>query len=141
MSNLFESAARNRFRFNSPKGELTVEDLYALPLTSSTGKANLDDIAKGLYSEIKAAGEVQSFVGGTKKADTTILEEKFELVKYVIDTIVAEREAKNNADKFNAQMARLRELIERRREENLSASSVEDLERMLSDLNGAAATE
>ena len=31
--NIFEQAARQAFRFESPKGFLTVEDLWNLPLT------------------------------------------------------------------------------------------------------------
>ena len=46
--NIFEQATRQAFRFESPKGFLTVEDLWNLPLTNNTGRANLDGINAGI---------------------------------------------------------------------------------------------
>jgi hypothetical protein len=91
MSNIFEQASRLRIRFESAKGLLTVEDLWALPLTSDKGKVNLDDIARGLNKEIQAANET-SFVVPTTGASEK-LRVAFEVVKHVIKVLIAEREA------------------------------------------------
>ena len=37
--NIFETAARNKVRFESSKGLVTVEDLFDAPLTSKNGGA------------------------------------------------------------------------------------------------------
>jgi hypothetical protein len=60
MDNLFLVASRSKFRFNTASGTITTEDLWDLPLSS--GKANLDDIAKALNKQLKDASEEQSFV-------------------------------------------------------------------------------
>jgi hypothetical protein len=91
MSNIFEQASRLRIRFESAKGLLTVEDLWALPLTSDKGKVHLDDIARGLNKAIQAANET-SFVEPTT-APNEKLTVAFEVVKHVIKVLIAEREA------------------------------------------------
>ena len=51
--NIFEQASRNKLRFDTNiKGVISTEDLWDLPLTSDTGRVNLDDIAKALYALI-----------------------------------------------------------------------------------------
>ena len=56
MSNLFEVAARKKYRFDSQKGLLSVEELWDLPL-QSTKSVSLDSIAIALNKEIKALGK------------------------------------------------------------------------------------
>ena len=59
---MFEQASRLKLRFTTARGSLSVEDLWDLPLTSTTGKPNLDDIAKSLNRELRATSEETSFV-------------------------------------------------------------------------------
>ena len=58
--NLFEIATRAKFRFDSLKGALTVEQLWELPLQSRTG-VDLDTVAKGINASLKEVAE-ESFV-------------------------------------------------------------------------------
>ena len=66
---MFEKATRRKLRFTSAAGLLSTEDLWDLPLTSATGKANLDDIAKALNRRLKDAEEV-SFVAPERAVGT-----------------------------------------------------------------------
>lgn len=130
---MFELASRLKFRFDSPKGQLSADDLWDLPLTSTLGKANLDDIAKGLHKQIKTAEEVDSFVVEEKKTDD-IIQKKFELVKYIIDTLKAEKQSAANAAEKAAQRNLINGLIAKRKEENLNGKTLEELIAMRDNL-------
>lgn len=52
---MFIKASRTKLRFESPKGLLSVEDLWDLPLISTMGKANLDDIAKTAFQALMSS--------------------------------------------------------------------------------------
>lgn len=130
-ASMFEAAVRNKVRFDSPKGLLTVEDLYDLPLTSAKG-ANLDDIALALDSKLSTT-KIASFVAPVKRAaDDTQL--KFEIVKHVIATKIAERDAAaervQRAEKKQAILA----AIAQKETEQLTSSSIEDLRKMAENL-------
>ncbi|MFW9602789.1 MAG: hypothetical protein ACMV1B_10780, partial [Prevotella sp.] len=61
--NLFEIATREKFRFASIKGELSVEQLWDVSLTSKTG-FDLDTIARTVNQESKET-DTESFVQTT----------------------------------------------------------------------------
>lgn len=93
-TNIFEKAARLKLRFETARGDITVEDLFDLPLRA-TKAINLDDIAKGVFA--KMTGEVASFVTDTKKDEVDEL--KLEIVKYVIAVKMGEiAEAKKRTE-------------------------------------------
>lgn len=128
----FIIAARNKIRFDSPKGQLSVEDLFDLPLTSNTGKANLDDIAKGLHRKLKEDTE-ESFVM-KKPKENTALQTGFTIVKYVIEVKLAEREmAANEADRA-ATRQKIMAYIEKKQDAALGEKSVEELMALLGSL-------
>jgi len=81
MKNMFEQASKKAIRFNTIAGQITTEDLWKLPLQSNDD-FNLDDIAKGLRKELKE-NEDESFVT-TQTVKTTLIELKFEIIKYII---------------------------------------------------------
>lgn len=129
---MFEQASRLKLRFPSPIGLLTAEDLWGLPLTSNTGKANLDDIARHLYGKVKADSEV-SFVNTPAKVDPADAL-AFEIVKHVIAVLKAEREAaalaKANAEKKQKLLA----ILDRKQDEALQSMSAEELRAAISAL-------
>ena len=132
MSNvsIFEQATRAKLRFATTKGTLSVEDLWELPLTSKTGQANLDDIAKGLHRELKANDEV-SFVE-EKTTANTVTNLKFEVVKSVINTLVVERKTTQEAKARNEKKQQILSLIAQKENEKLAGSSLDEL-RALAD--------
>jgi hypothetical protein len=94
---LFESATRKKFRFASPRGELTVEQLWDVPLLSSDG-LNLDSIAKAVNKDLKAATE-ESFVATGRSPAHGVIEAKLNIVKRVIEVKLNEQaEAKKRAE-------------------------------------------
>lgn len=130
--NVFERASRLKLRFDTNKGMLSVEDLWELPLTSATGKANLDDIARGLHRDLQEHATV-SFVDKPAKADESI-QVGFDVVKYVIDVRLAEADTAAKAKDKRAQKDRIMELIDKKRDEALSAKSEEELRELMATL-------
>jgi len=132
--NIFEVAARQKLRFESPKGLLSLEDLWDLPLTSATGKANLDDIALGLHQGLKNTAEVVSFVDDDKAKPDAVIQLKFDLVKHIIETRKKENAAALAAKDRAETKQRLLEVLAKKRDSNLEAMSEEDLLKKLAEL-------
>lgn len=126
---MFQQASRLKLRFDSQKGLLTAEDLWDLPLTSNIGKVNLDDIARSLHRQLKSGDNV-SFVEVAQKSDATV-QLKFDLVKHVIDTKLAENVAAATVRENREKRQRLLSLIEQKETEQLLGSSLDDLKAML----------
>lgn len=126
----FEQATRLKFRFESPVGGLTAEDLWDLPLSSATGRANLDDVAKRLHRQLKSAVDEVSFVQPALKTNDE-LQLKFDVVKRVIDVRVAERDAAAAEAVRREKKQRIMEIIARKEDEQLSSTSVDELRAML----------
>ena len=133
MDHLFLTAARKKIRFLSPKGMLTTEDLFDLPLTSATGKANLDDIARGLHAQIKDSTEV-SFVDDTPTEDSTA-KLGLEIVRVVIGIKKAERAAQAKAAENAMLRQRIMEKIDAKKDAALDDKGVAELEEMLKNLS------
>lgn len=104
--NIFERAARNKLRFQSSVGLLSVEDLFDLPLKGRKG-ADLDEVARGIYVELKEIGEI-SFVDEKPDARKTELELQLEIVKHVIQS---KKDAVARAEKAAATAERKRKLL------------------------------
>ena len=127
---MFMKASRLKIRFDSPKGLLMVEDLWDIPLTSATGKANLNDIARDRYVKVKS--EIVSFVEPVKPNEVDEL--KFEIVKHVIAVRIAENETAAKAKVVAEKRQQIMALINQKEFEQLGASSVDDLKALLASL-------
>jgi hypothetical protein len=122
---MFEQAAREKYRFDSPKGQLQVEDLWDLPLTSTVGKANLDDIARGLNKQLKSGDDV-SFVNVAQKSNP-LIQAKFDLVRHIIGVKLAENAAATARTDARAKKQKLLEIIERKQNAEMEGKSLADL--------------
>lgn len=135
MDSLFALASRSKFRFNTPSGVITVEDLWDLPLTSQgRPKANLDDIAKALNKQLKEANEEQSFVVNRSSVAATMANETkamFDLVLFVIKTKMEERDAAMARSEKEANKQKIMALIERKKDEALAGKSADELMSLL----------
>lgn len=128
---LFEQASRMKLRISTPAGNLSVEDIWELPLTSRTNKLNLDDIARSLHQELKSQDEV-SFVTEKTSPKQSLLQLQFDIVKHVIDVKLAERNAAVNATKEKEKKDKILKIISEKEEDNLKNLSVDELKAMLS---------
>ena len=133
MDNLFMQATREKFRFQSNKGDLSVEQLWDMPLTSRTG-FDLDTVAKAVNSDLKGANE-ESFVNTTNNPAVSRLQNKLEVVKAIIEIKLVEAEAAKKRAEKAAERQRLMEVLHSKKDQELQGLSVEEIERRLSQLD------
>lgn len=132
MDNLFLQATREKFRFESNKGDLSVEQLWDLPLTSRTG-FDLDTVAKAVNADLKASNE-ESFVNVNNNPAVSRLQAKLEVVKAIIEVKLAQAEATKKRAEKAAERQRLMEVLHSKKDQELQGLSVEEIERRLSQL-------
>jgi hypothetical protein len=130
--NIFEQASREKFRFPSKVGMLSVENLWDLPLTSAN-KASLDDTAKSVNAELKSVTE-ESFVAITSNPAKAALETKLEIVKHIIAARLAENEAARNEAARRAEKVKLMEILERKQDATLEGLTEEQIRERIAAL-------
>ena len=131
--NMFEIASRLKLRFQTDKGNLAVEDLWDLPLTSNSGRTSLDSLARDRFNALKQADESVSFVAPATKADPT-LQLSFDIVKRIIDVKVAERNEREEARVKAEKKQKIMALIEQKENAALEGQSLDDLRKQLEAL-------
>lgn len=131
VNTLFLTAARSKFRFSSGVGILSAEDLWDLPLSGRS--ANLDNIARALHKELKDADSDISFVKPAVKT-TVELQAKFDIVKYVIDTKMAERDTRAAAEEKAATKQKLLAKLAEKQDKDLDNKSAEEIQAMIDAL-------
>lgn len=129
---MFEKASRLKIRFDTPKGMLSTEDLWDLPLTNPNGRANLNDIVIGLYRKLQDSSPV-SFVDTTAAVDE-VTQLRFDIVKHVIEARVAENKARAEVQEKTRKRGRIMELIANKEDEQLAGKSTDELRELLAGL-------
>jgi hypothetical protein len=130
--NIFEFAARNKLRFASCKGNLTVEQLYDIPLRSTDG-FNLDAIAKEANRQLKAATE-ESFVATEQTQEHTRLETALDIVKHVITGKLDDEAAAKRRQDNRVEREQLLKALAEKQEGKLSKMSETGLRRRIEAL-------
>lgn len=124
--NLFEKASRLRVRFDSAKGQVSVEDLWSLPL------AQLDQIAQALDTKINS-GAKKSYI--TKATTVSELDQfRLDLLVYIINTRLAEHEEKQLERQKAERKAFLLDLLADREKEKDQAMTTDDIMKELQAL-------
>ena len=130
--NIFEQATRRAIRFESAKGDLSVEQLWDLPL-QSRNQFDLDTVAKTVNRQLNAVTE-ESFVSVRENPAKETLSLKLEIVKHIISVKLQEaEEARNRANKASEKEKLLR-LLDEKQNEALRALTPEELQERLKAL-------
>jgi hypothetical protein len=124
---MFEKAAQLKLRFESPKGLLTVEQLYDLSLDA------LDSMARAVNTQLKAQVE-GSFIPNKKNTTDNVLELKLALLKHIIVYKADKETAKKKAVEKRAQLEMLKDIQARKATEALTAASLEEISQMIKQL-------
>lgn len=124
---IFEYAARNKLRFPSPVGQLTAEQLWDLPLTTTKdGRGSLDGTARAISAELRSITE-DSFVEVRPNPNKAPLETALEVVKHVIATKQAEAKAEQDKKDRAQKREKLLEALADRENEEIKSKSKEEL--------------
>lgn len=130
---MFDKATRLKLRFTTSRGLLSTEDLWDLPLTSDTGRPNLDDVARGLWVKTQTANANISFVAPEHKPENNDAL-ALDIVKHVIGIRIAERDerlqAKAKADKKQQILA----ILADKQVDALKGKSTEELEALIASM-------
>ena len=125
MEKLFENATRGKYRF-SFKGSITVEDLWDL------SPQNLDTIYKSLTKELKQSQEESLLI---KKTEVdAVLDDKINLVKYIVLTKLKEEDQRNKEREFKEKKQKILGLIADKQDNELQSKSIDELKDMLESL-------
>lgn len=125
-TNIFETATKEKLRFPY-KGMISVEDLWDL------SPSQLDAIYKALNAEKKTTEE-DSLLGQRSKEEQTLLT-KIEIVKYIFAAKQADAEARKQKAVNDEKKRRIMELIASKEDAALGEKSVDELKKMLSELD------
>ena len=127
IGNLFITASKCSYRYPH-HGWITTEDLWCLKTVA------LDEIYKELKTRLRNCGDEDSLLGATNDAEIIELNNKIEIVKYIVNTKL-EVAKRNEEAKINAEKRRIiMELIKEKEDSALRDMSPDDLRKMLEDL-------
>lgn len=131
---MFERALRLGLTIPTPKGEISLEQLWQAPLESRNG-FDLDAIAGKIDTDLKAQ-PATSFTRKEKKPQQVKLELAFEIVQYVIQ-VKLDEEAKAKAQADNkVQLEKIKEALKKREDATLDNMSAEELHKLHKSLSG-----
>ena len=132
MTNIFEQASRKALRFQTVKGELTVEQLWQLNLDK--GEVNLYQLATELVADVnnKPQKELSFFKKKTNKNE--LAELKFAIIEHIVTTKVSEIEENESAAVRKSEIDEIDKLIAQKEAESKASMSLEDLKKLKAKL-------
>ena len=121
--NIFEKASKKKLRFATAKGGVSVEDLWDVPM------ATLNVIALALDKSLSETAN-KSFIedSPTVNSDDQL---RFDVVKSIITTRRANKDAASKSAATKAQNARILEILARKEDAALNDMDPDDLRKLL----------
>ena len=136
--NIFETAARKKFRFDSEVGRLTTEQLFDLPLVKRARQAvDLDSVARAVAADLREV-TTESFVQVETSPRKGDLETKLEIVKHVIAVKQAEAAAALKRSENAEKRRKLLDALASAEAKEMSEMSKDDLLKQLAEIDDAA---
>jgi len=124
MSDIYKQGIKQRVRFQTSLGNLTIEQLHDLTVTQ------LNDLAVAL-DEVVAKGDKKSFIATPTKANE-LAKLKFDIAYDILQDKVKYAEIAAKAAETKEQNQKILAIIANKKDEALSSKSVEELEALLS---------
>jgi len=129
---MYKLASIQKLRFSSTRGDLTVEQLWDMPLQSKTG-FDLDSLAKEANANLKSVTE-ESFVSTTDSPAKHKYALQLEILKDVIAVKLKEAADRRSAAEKAAKKAKLVSLLGEKQDEQLKSLSAEELAKQIAEL-------
>lgn len=120
---MYKEASKQKLRFTTTKGNLSVEQLWELSLDE------LNDLALGLEEAYNKSGKKSFLTTRSVKDKTAKL--RFDIVLDVLNTKVDEAAEAKEAKENKAHNEKILELIQGKEDEALKGKSVRELKAML----------
>lgn len=120
---MYKEASRLGLRFSSPRGMLSVEQLWQLPIVT------LDDMAVSLEKAYKESANKSFIVKKTKKNKEIKL--AFDIVLDVLTTKVEEQESAKQAAEIKLHNEKIYEKIEKLEDKELDNKSKKELLKLI----------
>lgn len=124
METYFEKALREKYRYNY-KGTLTTEQLFDL------SPNELNEIWIDLQKKLKSFETDSLLEESSNSSEKDILECKSAIIKYIVESKIDEKRMKENDILRKQHNDRIREIIARKKNEELESKSIEELESLL----------
>lgn len=119
----YKNASKQKLRFTTNKGVLSVEQLWDLPIE------DLDSLAVSLEAAHNQSGKKSFLVKSSEKDKALKL--RFDIALDILTTKVEERQAATEAAESKAHNQKILSVIAEKQDESLKGKSVEELEAML----------
>lgn len=129
---IFEKASRQKLRFKGVQGNLSVEDLWDLPITSRT-KTSLNGLFQTVSEALKSESEVSLIAQPSKKASDDKL--RLEIITHIFHVRQSEAQAASDKQELLKQRDALMNIKLRKEQEAQESLSMEELDQQLAELN------
>lgn len=131
---IFEIASRKKLRFQGPKGPLTTEQLWDLPLNSGDG-LSLDALAVETNRKLRELDAEESFVAPVSRKGLDDLALKLDILKYIISVKLSEAAATRKSQADAKQRDLLISILAEKENEELKKMSPAELRRQIEELS------
>ena len=131
---IFAYATRNKLRFETDKGNLTVEDIWDLPLTAPEGQLSIDVVGKASAKAVKDNDGNEDFVVTERTKDESSLTIRLKILEYIRDHKVDYANRAEKAAMSKAKKQQILEVIKKKKDEDLESKGIDELEKMLDEL-------
>lgn len=131
-TDIFKQATKLKLRFSSVRGDLTVEDLWDLPLTSKSN-LSLDGVGKPIQKALRESDE-DSLVAIPTTSKNELNSLRLAIIKEIISVKQEENLIKQNQAAIESQKALLKQALASKKVDEINSLSVEEIEKRLASM-------
>ena len=131
-TDIFKQATKLKLRFSSVRGDLTIEDLWDLPLTSKSN-LSLDGVGKPIQKALRESDE-DSLVAVPTTSKNELNSLRLAVIKEIISVKQEENLIKQNQAAIESQKALLKQALASKKVDEINSLSVEEIEKRLSSM-------